>query len=225
MASCCRSEPCEETFSPRVAEWDLRAYRRRGLGSLEREMLASVPQAQIAGARVMEIGGGIGVLQAELLRRGAASGEVVELVGAYAPYAARLAEELGVGGRSTFRVADVLDDPHTVEPADVVMLNKVVCCSAEGLELIGVAAGLTRGTLVLSYPRATRLIRWLARAQHALFRLLGRSFRFYVRPSAAIEAVALGAGLSKLASGRGPFWEYSAFGVSLTPNEPADPVP
>lgn len=160
---------------------------------------------------MLEIGGGIGVLQAELLRRGAASGEVIELVGAYRPYAAELAEELGVADRTHFQVLDLLAEPSSAEPANVVLLNKVICCSPEGLELVVVAADLTRRTLVLSYPRDSLLLRLAARLQHWLFRLLRRQYRFFVRPSADIARVATQAGLSWVGGARGPVWEHAVF--------------
>src|SRR5690606_23758912 len=177
----------------------------------EREMLASVPAQHVAGGRVLEIGGGIGVLQAELLRRGAEWGEVIELIDAYGPYARQLARELGVADRTSFRVLDLLGDEGAAQPADVVLMNKVICCSGEGLELTRVAASLTRGVLVLSYPRFTWLSRSAERMQHAFFRLLGRSYRLYVRSPVEIEAAAASAGLNKVASGRSSVWEHSTF--------------
>ena len=51
-------------------------------------MIASVSTGALDGMRVLEIGGGIGRIQAELLAAGADRGEVVELVAAYEPYAA-----------------------------------------------------------------------------------------------------------------------------------------
>lgn len=211
MSGCCRAGPCEELFDARIAAWDLRRYKRSGLGKMERNMLQSVPARTLAGARVLEIGGGIGALQAELLRRGAKSGEVVELVAAYAPFAAQLAALLGLEGRTSFRVVDVLGSPQAVTPADVVLLNRVICCSAEGLDLTAAAAGLTRGSLLLSFPRDSRFARWLSRVQHALFRVLGRQFRFYVHPEHEVIAAAEAQGLTLVQRERGVVWEYLVF--------------
>ena len=63
----------------------------------------------LAGARVLEIGGGIGAMQAELLEAGAERGEIVELVAACEPYALELARERGLAERTTFRVVDILE--------------------------------------------------------------------------------------------------------------------
>ena len=85
------------------------------------------------GARVLEIGGGIGRIQAELLATGAADqGEVVELVGAYEPYARELARDIGSEARTSFRIVDILDEPDAVEPADIVVLNRVVFAPGRG---------------------------------------------------------------------------------------------
>lgn len=211
MASCCRAAPCEELFTSRLARADLALYRRRGLDGVSRRMVASLPTEAYAGGRVLDIGGGIGAFQAELLKRGARSGEVVELVGSYAPYAATLAAEAGLTDRSTYRVHDLLAEPEAVEPADVVVLNKVICCSSEGLKLVRAAADLTRCTLVLSYPRDSWLTRLAGRTQHAFFRLVGRSYRFFVRPSRAVTASAEAAGLKLVDLARGAIWERATF--------------
>ena len=86
-------------FTDRFARKDLARFRKRGLDPLERRMVASVEAAGLADARVVEIGGGIGRLQVELLEAGAATGQVVELVGAYEPYAEELARERGLEER------------------------------------------------------------------------------------------------------------------------------
>jgi hypothetical protein len=70
---------------------------------------------------------------------------------------------------------------------------------------------LERSMLLLSFPRDTLLLRWLSRVQNALFRLLKRQFRFYVRPEHKIAASAEAQGLTLVQRERGPVWEYLAF--------------
>ncbi len=197
-------------FKPRFARRSLRRYRTKGLDDLERRMVAAASADGLQGARVLEIGGGIGALQAELLLAGAANGEVVELVDAFEPYARALAQEIGLVERTSFRVADVLDDPEAVQPADVVLMNRVVCCSPDGVTLTGQASRLTRRTLVLSFPRDHVWIRAGARFTNAGFRLLGRSFRLFVHPREALVAAAEAEGMRLADSGHGALWEFAA---------------
>ena len=173
-------------------------------------MVAAAAADGLAGARVLEIGGGIGALQAELVEAGAELGEIVELVAAYEPYARELAGEKGVEQRVAFRVADVIEDPESVEPADVVLLNRVVCCSPDGIRLTGVAAGLARRTLVLSFPRDRFLVRVGLRLVNATMSAFGRSFRVFAHPRAALVAAAEAEGLRLAEADRGFAWEFVA---------------
>ena len=196
-------------FSPRVARRSLERYRSKGLDEIERRIVASAKEGGIQGAHVLEIGGGIGAIQAELLEAGAATGEIVELVAAYEPYARALASHKGFACRVTFRVADLVEDPEAVEPADVVVLNRVVCCSPDGVELSGVAAGLARRSILLSYPRDVPWVRLgigLINLGQWLFR---RSFRAFVHPPAKLRAAIEEQGLRATDLGHTAFWEYT----------------
>jgi hypothetical protein len=196
-------------FSPRVARRSLERYRSKGLDEIERRIVSAATQSGVRGARVLEIGGGIGAIQVELLEAGAASGEIVELVGAYEPYARELASDKGFSDRVTFRVADLVDDPDAVEPADVVVLNRVVCCSPDGIELTGTAAGLARRAMVLSYPRDVAWVRFGIGVLNLGQRMLRRSFRAFVHPPAGLRGAAEEHGLSATECGRTAFWEYT----------------
>jgi magnesium-protoporphyrin O-methyltransferase len=198
-------------FTPRQARKSLDSFRKKGLGDLEREMVALASTGGLEGARVLEIGGGIGVLQAELLDSGAATGEVVEIVGSYEPYARELARERGLEERTTFRVADIVEEPDAVPPADVVLMNRVVCCTPDGVALAGRAAALARRSLVLSFPRDNAWIRAAARLMNGGLRLFGRSFRIFVHPRAALVGAAEAEGLRLSGGGTGGPWEYAAF--------------
>jgi len=196
-------------FTARVARNDLKRYRRRGLDGLERRMVESASEGGLAGARVLEIGGGIGKLQVELLEAGAASGEVAELVDAYGPFAAELARERGLEDRTAFVVADVLERPDDVAAGDVVVLNRVVCCSPDGVALAAAAARLARQTLVLSYPRDVVWIRLGVRTVNLVQRMLGRSFRVFVHSPSALRAAAEAEGLASTRNERGSLWEFT----------------
>ena len=174
-------------------------------------MVAMASEPGVDGARVLEIGGGVGALQAELLDAGAARGEVVELVAAYEPYAQELARERGLEERTSFRVVDVLEEPEAVEPADVVLLNRVVCCSPDGVELARRSAALSRRTLVLSFPRDAFWVRFGVRLLNAGLAVFGRSFRVFAHPRPALVAAAESEGLSRAGAWRGALWELTAF--------------
>jgi magnesium-protoporphyrin O-methyltransferase len=216
VTSCCRATGCEEIFKPATARRNLRRYLKKGLGAIERSMVAAVAAQDLEGARVLEIGGGVGAVQAELLAKGASTGEIVELVRAYEPYARELATARGFQNRSVFRVADLLDDPKAVVPADVVVLNRVVCCSPDGIRLAGIGARLAERMLMLSFPRDRRLTRLFVKTINGTMQLLGRSFRTYLHPRASLVDAAQDAGLVLAQTGKNFVWEFATFQRSTT---------
>jgi magnesium-protoporphyrin O-methyltransferase len=209
MTSCCRAGSCEQFFKPGVARRSLEAYRRKGLDALEQQMVASASKGGVDGLRVLEIGGGIGRIQAELLAAGAAKGEIVELVSSYEPYANELAREKGFEARSAFHVVDILEEPDSVAPADVVVLNRVVCCSPDGVALAAAAGRLARQVLVLSFPRDVFWIRAGVRMLNASFWLMRNPFRVYVHRPTALFAAAEAEGVHVREGDRSRFWQWA----------------
>ena len=208
--SCC-GDGCDAVFGEAGARRALRRYLARGLRGDARTLAAWAAEDGLDGASVLEVGGGVGQIQVELLRRGAARGTVLELVEAYGPVAGELAERAGVAGRSAFALGDLSTDPAAAAPADVVVLRRVVCCSPRGVELLGAAAGLAGRVLVASYPRRSWWVRAVIAAQNAGLALLRREFRIFVHDPAALEAAAQGHGLALVRHRRGPVWESAAF--------------
>lgn len=209
--SCCAAESLD-IFGERSARRALRRYLRTGLGGGDAELIADWADEQgLDGRTVAEIGGGIGQLQVELLRRGAQHGTVVEVVPAYRESAQELARATGVSGRSTFLLADLLETPDALDPVDVVVMRRVVCCSPRGPELLGVAAGKARRTLLVSYPRSTRAIRIVVRVQNGVLALARRRFRVFVHPPEQLERVALRHGLKRVRTSNGRIWETAQF--------------
>ena len=89
MTGCCARDGQEEFFGEKTAANDARKYRRKGPDPMARSLARRAAARGVEGASVLEIGGGIGQVALELLKAGAASAEVVELLPAYEPHCAR----------------------------------------------------------------------------------------------------------------------------------------
>jgi magnesium-protoporphyrin O-methyltransferase len=160
---------------------------------------------------VIDVGGGVGQIQAELLRRGAASGRVVELVPEYAEPATELATAVSVDDRSAFQLADLLAAPESVEAADVVVLRRVVCCTPDGPDLLAAAAGKTRRTLLASYPRDRMLVRAAVRLENLAFAVLRKRFRTFAHPPDELARAVARRGLTRTRLSRSFAWETAQF--------------
>jgi len=210
MTGCCDPRGFEATFTARYAHRSARRYRRRGLDPMAAKVVRRCVDHGIEGATVLEIGGGVGALHLELLRRGAATATNLELVGTYEREAAELAAEAGLTGRVRRLMLDLATDPEGVEPADVVVLNRVVCCYPDLGGLLGAAAGRARQLLVLTYPRSNLFTRGLMVLENRATALLGRPYRALVRPPAEIFAVLRAHGLEPAGSEGGAIWCLTA---------------
>ena len=146
---CCQAPSgYEELFSKKQAERDARSYRRKGLG-VPAQWIVDVVRGRPRGAAVLEPGGGIGAIQIELLKAGAARSTVVELSPAYEEVAAELARG---GRRRRARGADVGDFA-----ADGTEPRTSWSCTASSAvtdyeRLLTAAASKARRTLVYTYP-------------------------------------------------------------------------
>ena len=211
MTGCCARHGQEELFGAKTAAKDARTYRRKGPDPMARSLARRAAARGVEGASVLEIGGGVGQVALELLKAGAESAEVVELLPDYEPFVRELASEAGVGERVSFRTADLVADPAAAGPVDLVVMNKVVCCTPDGIALAGIAASLARRALVLSFPRDV----WWARAGLATvnlyLRLRRRRFRVFVHSHAALEGAVEAHGLTRVSERSGPLFRIAAF--------------
>lgn len=189
MAGCCDPQGYDEVFGGRFARRLARRYQRRGLGAIEQRIVDLCADRGLDGATVLEIGGGVGEIQLELLRRGAAEAVNLELVDGYDTEARRLAADAGLSGRVRRRLVDIAATPDQVEAADLVVLHRVVCCYPDYERLLGAAADHARRLLVFSYPPRSALSVAVLATQNAWFRLTGKSFRTFAHPPQAMLEV------------------------------------
>jgi len=210
VPGCCASRDYEKLFGKRAAARDARRYRKRGLTGSARELVELA--GDVRDASVLEVGGGIGSIELELLEAGASRATNVELSGEYERQASELLTERGFTERVERRVGDFVDDADAIEPHDVVVMHRVVCCYPDVDALVGAAAERARKRMLLTYPRERALTRTGARVVNTLLRLSGNGFRVYVHPFERIARSAARQGLALERRGRnGAIWESAAF--------------
>ena len=209
MASCCDPRGCDRFFGSRFARRVARRYRKRGLARTQRWMVEFLETAGLEGASVLEVGGGVGELHVELLKRGADRAVNLELSPAYEEEAERLLADTALQGRVERRLHDIAVDPAAVEPVDVVVLHRVVCCYPDYERLLGAAGSHARRLLVFCYPRRNAISRAIIAAQNAGFRLMRQEFRVFAHPPAAMLGVLREQGLEARFAESGLAWQVT----------------
>ena len=209
MAGCCSSRDYDRFFSKRFARNVAKKYRKRGLDKTSRKIVDFLRERGIEGASILEIGGGVGEIELELMKAGASRAENLELSRTYAHEARKLADEAGFGDKTHWRIHDIAEDPETVEPADIVVMHRVVCCYPDYERLLGAAADHARRALVFSYPPRNTPARAFYGVFNLAMRLTRSSFRGFAHPPAAMLTVLEGRGLLRTYEHHGRIWQIA----------------
>jgi 2-polyprenyl-3-methyl-5-hydroxy-6-metoxy-1,4-benzoquinol methylase len=209
MGSCCPSRDYHRFFNQRFAQRLANRYQKRGLDKTAQTMVQFLRALGLEGASVLEVGGGVGEIQIELLQAGAARAQNLELSPAYEEQARALAEQAGVQGRLDWRIHDLAQDPGAVAPADLVVLHRVVCCYPDYERLLGAAADHARRALVFSYPPRNAVSRAFYVVFNLVMRLTRSSFRGFAHPPGAMLAVLEDHGLRRTYERRSRIWQVA----------------
>lgn len=154
---------------------------------------------------MLEIGGGLGEIQVALIESGLVSTATnVELATNWEEAAEALLQSRGLSNRVTRLCGDFVDVVDTVPRADVVILNRVVCCYLDWRALLSGAGSRTERYLVITFPRSW--FRGVVRIENLLHRMRGRSFRGFVHPPKAMIGMLVSSGFHLVADQRTPVW-------------------
>ncbi len=210
MSACC-GPTYDRFFGARQARRDAKRYRAHGLDETAQRLVDELTRRGVDGASVLEVGGGVGGVDLELLARGAERAVVVELSNGYDEEAQALAAEAGAEARIERRHGDFAEEEAAIESADMVVMHRVVCCYPDPELLVGAAARHARRLLALSFPRDTWWMRLGLAAANVWFRLRG-GIRTYVHPPAEVVAIAEAAGFTTVLDERSTrIWRVAVF--------------
>ena len=141
-----------------------------------------------AGAALLDVGAGVGALTLELLRLGAGTATVVEAAPAYLEAARREAARRGLSDRINFLEGDFARLASSIAPAEIVMMDRVVCCYPEFEPLLKAGLERTQRLFAYSYPQDRWYVRLMVGLENLIRRLRRNPFRTLVHPAAAMAA-------------------------------------
>ncbi len=211
MDCCIYTKDIDAYFDERQARSEVSQYLKKGLASHARAMLDAASARGLKDASVPEIGGGIGSLSVELLKRGAAHATNVEVSTAYLTVAQTLAEQLRLADRMSYRLGDFACDADSVPAADIVVMHRVICCYPEMPGLVTAAARHTRRVLAASFPRDEWYVRLFIEAQAKWLQMKGLNFRNYVHLPKDTFRVAANSGLKPAHQSFSGTWQIVVF--------------
>src|SRR5215469_4999424 len=211
MQCCTQYCAAEAKFNGKVAQRDLRRYRRRGPDATTRLLLAELRRWPLQDASLLDVGGGVGVIGMELADAGVGSATVVEASPAYFDVSRNELESRDGSRSIKFVVGDFVAVAPSLADADVVTLDRVVCCYPNAEDLLRSAAQRARQFVALTYPRNRWYVRAFVKLENAWQHLRGSSFRTFVHAPDRMQTLLEQAGLVRAVQRGTAFWMFDLY--------------
>jgi SAM-dependent methyltransferase len=151
--------------------------------------LAELRHWPLEGRQLLDVGSGIGVISTELAGASRAGVTVVEASPAYLEIARREVGSRYWSRPTKFVLGDFALIAATLPDADVVTLDRVVCCYPDSEALLMGAADRARQLLAFTYPSDPWYVRTLFALENFWLWLIGKRFRAFVHSPQAMGAV------------------------------------
>ena len=124
-------------------------------------LLDAITETGVTDRTVLDVGCGIGDLAIEVVTRGAASGTGYDLSAKAIEEARKLAAARGVGDRMRFEVGD--GAKLELPAADIVVINRVVCCYPDTENLLEHTLGAAGSVFAMTAPVSKGATGWFNR--------------------------------------------------------------
>ena len=207
---CCKPD-YDVHFDAESARKDLLGYRQDGPDGSTRRLLDVLIAEGVTDATVLDIGGGVGAVQLELLAAGAARALDVDASASYLAVAEAEARERGFAGRTAYRHGDFVQLADEIEPADVVTLDRVICCYPDVRSLVSQSASRALRLYGLVYPVDRWWTRGVARIMNFLDRVGRSDYRMHIHSQALVDRLIREAGLEPLYRHAGKVWQTAVY--------------
>lgn len=209
--SCCAHDAYDVQFDDQYAADELKRFRTKGPEDTARALVAELSALGVQGATLLDIGGGIGAIHHQLLDAGMSTAVHVDASRPYIAAARREAEARGHGDRVQFVHGDFVQVAGDVPPADVVTLDRVICCYGDMEALVAASAARARRLYAASFPRDRWYVHLLFAGWNLLKRVQRDSFRLYLYPVDAIDTAIRRQGFRPRKSVRTFVWHVALY--------------
>lgn len=213
MSSCERQcQGIEDRFDTEAGAQKLHAYLRNGPDRTTQLLVDALRAEGVTEATLLDIGGGIGAIQLELLASGLRSATDVDAASGYLAVAREEATRRGYDSRVTYRHGDFVALAGELESADIVTLHRVICCYHDMPALVGASIAKARRLYGVVYPRDDWWVRLSFGAENAGQRIRRSQFRAFVHPTQAVDGMIRDAGFERRFFHRGAVWQVIVYG-------------
>jgi magnesium-protoporphyrin O-methyltransferase len=169
-------------FNDKKARKSLKSYLKKGPAKESRKLIESLKERDVQGLTLLDVGGGIGAVQLELIANGVTSATDVDASPAYMSIAKEESARRGLQDKISYIEGDFTTEGAQVAPADIVTLDKVICCYNRMEEIVTLSVSKATKYYGLVYPKENALSRVAKGLGNFILWVSGSKFRSYVHP-------------------------------------------
>ncbi len=216
--NCCQCQGIESFFDDKMARSELETYQKKGPEKTTQMLLDALQAAGVEGLTLLDIGGGVGVIQHELAAVTDGRISNVDASSGYQKAAKTEAERRGYSDRVSYQYGDFVEMADNIETADIVTLDRVVCCYHDMESLVSLSAARAGQLYGLVYPRDVWWGRLLLPLLNVGLWLKRNPFRIFVHPSQAVDELICSQGFERRFYGRTRIWQVILYQRPFTSN-------
>lgn len=210
--NCCQCQGIEEVFDTKTAKNDLKRYHKKGPAQSTRFLLDWLKQLGETKLTLLDVGGGVGIIQHELLQAGVVETAVhVDAASPYLRVSQKEARRLGHADRVTYQFGNFVDLAPRLETADIVTLDRVLCCYHDMPALVNAAAGHSDKYIGLVFPRDRLVFKWVVHLVNLIYRLSKNPFRIFIHPTKEIDTRLSQLGFQRILHKAKFFWQSMVY--------------
>ncbi len=199
MTCCHQCTGIETIFDEALARKELREYRRNGPAGETRWLIAAIRKAGLTPEMsLLDVGGGAGAIQHELAKSTTGRITNVDASSSFLHAARTEAQKRGYAGRADYHHGDFVTIAPHLEPADIVTLDRVICCYHDMPGLVQAATGCAGRYLGLVYPRDNWHVRPILNLLNLYLRLRGSLFRVFLHANQKVDELVRAAGFQPI---------------------------
>ena len=195
---CCSVNGLDRIFNKSRARKESNSYLKKSLDKRARKLADFLKGESLSEATLLDVGCGVGGLHLELLKHGAGKAIGVDLSPAYVEAASSLARELGFQNVVEYHVGDFVEQERDIPTADIVLLDRVVCCYPDMEPLVTAYARHAQRLYALTYPRRTWWMRVAAFMMNLGLSVIRKQFRFFLHHPREMEATLASEGFTPI---------------------------
>lgn len=185
--ACCQRQVIDDRFDRDFVNKKIQQYHRSGLKKETRLLVEALKAEGVAGLTLLDVGGGLGTIAHEFLRAGGKQAVSVEASQAFIDAAKTEAARQQLADKMTFLQGDLVELAPQVSQADIVTLDKVVCCYQDMESLVRASVAKVKKLYGLVYPRNDWWVKAAIGFENLVENLKGSDWRVYVHPTREVD--------------------------------------